>query len=114
MSSAVLWCSQTSSSSAGDSPPTMDSPINIYTTNQESMSILDDPTECFELGWIYGNQIAEYRNWIYGPELPDSFFAPGARVELERVSYAGYKKRVGRESIGPAPVLYSDLLHGRD
>jgi outer membrane lipoprotein-sorting protein len=56
----------------------------------------------------------EYANWIYGPEMPDEFFAPDPRVEFEKVSYAEYKKRLGRETIGPAPVLYRDLLHGHE
>jgi outer membrane lipoprotein-sorting protein len=54
----------------------------------------------------------EYVNWIYGAEIPDSFFAPEPRIEFEKLSYAEYKRRLGRETIGPAPVLYRDLLHG--
>jgi hypothetical protein len=54
----------------------------------------------------------EYVNWLYGPKIWDGFFAPDPRIDLERISYEQYRERVGRGPIGPAPVLYSQLLHG--
>lgn len=56
----------------------------------------------------------DYIDWIADLELSDPFFEPDSRVELERVEYADYVKRSESGSIvGPAPVLFSHLLHGR-
>lgn len=56
----------------------------------------------------------DYIDWIADLELSDPFFEPDPRVELERVEYADYVKRTQSGSIvGPAPVLFSNLLHGR-
>ncbi len=56
----------------------------------------------------------DYIDWIADLELSDSFFEPDPRVELERVEYADYVTRSQAGSIvGPAPVLFSNLLHGR-
>jgi hypothetical protein len=54
----------------------------------------------------------DYLNWLSGMPLPDAFFEPDPRIELERVDYDDYRKRSVRERIGPAPVLFSYLLHG--
>lgn len=56
----------------------------------------------------------EYTNWLAGLSISDSFFEPDARIALERVGYEEYRARAaaGRPP-GPAPVLYSDLLHGQ-
>jgi hypothetical protein len=56
----------------------------------------------------------DYVNWRQGMRIWDEFFAPDPRIELERISYAQYKQRAGRRPIGPAPVLYRQLLHGSD
>lgn len=55
----------------------------------------------------------DYVNWLHRPLLPDGFFEPDPRIELERVTYEQYGQRVGRRLIGPAPVLYRHLLHGK-
>jgi hypothetical protein len=56
----------------------------------------------------------DYIDWIADLELSDPFFEPDPRVELERVEYADYVTRSQSGSIvGPAPVLFSNLLHGR-
>jgi outer membrane lipoprotein-sorting protein len=55
----------------------------------------------------------DYIDWIADLELSDPFFEPDPRVELERVEYADYVKRSQSGSVGPAPVLFSNLLHGR-
>ena len=46
-------------------------------------------------------------------ELSDAFFEPDPRVKLERVEYADYVTRSQTGPVGPAPVLFSNLLHGR-
>jgi hypothetical protein len=33
-------------------------------------------------------------------------------VQLERVEYADYLKRSETSAVGPAPVLFGNLLHG--
>jgi outer membrane lipoprotein-sorting protein len=55
----------------------------------------------------------DYIDWIADMELGDAFFEPDPRVELERVEYADYVARTGSGNlVGPAPVLFSNLLHG--
>jgi hypothetical protein len=55
----------------------------------------------------------DYIDWIADLELSEPFFEPDPRVELERVEYADYVKRSQSGIVGPAPVLFSNLLHGR-
>jgi outer membrane lipoprotein-sorting protein len=55
----------------------------------------------------------DYIEWIADLELSDAFFEPDPRVELERVEYADYVTRTQSGPVGPAPVLFSNLLHGR-
>jgi hypothetical protein len=55
----------------------------------------------------------DYIDWIADLELGDPFFEPDPRVELERVEYADYVARTQKgEPVGPAPVLFANLLHG--
>ena len=54
-----------------------------------------------------------YIDWATGIPIPDQFFQPDPRIELEYVPYEDYLKRARRELVGPAPPFYSDLLHGR-
>lgn len=56
--------------------------------------------------------VLEYSGWQRDLNIDDSFFVPPTGVTFERVSYAQYTARVGREAIGPAPVYYRHLLHG--
>jgi hypothetical protein len=51
-------------------------------------------------------------DWSRGFPVPDGFFEPDPRVALERLEYADYLERAPRGPVGPAPVLYRDLLHG--
>jgi hypothetical protein len=53
-----------------------------------------------------------YLDWAQGFPASDSFFVPDPRVELERIEYDAYLERSRRTQLGPAPVLYRDLLHG--
>jgi hypothetical protein len=55
---------------------------------------------------------ARYLDWAQGFQASDSFFAPDPRFELERIEYDAYLERSRRTQLGPAPVLYRDLLHG--
>ena len=55
----------------------------------------------------------DYIDWIADLELSDAFFEPDPRVKLERVEYADYVTRSQTGPVGPAPVLFSNLLHGR-
>jgi outer membrane lipoprotein-sorting protein len=55
----------------------------------------------------------DYIDWIADLELSDAFFEPDPRVPLERVEYADYVTRTHSGPVGPAPVLFSNLLHGR-
>jgi outer membrane lipoprotein-sorting protein len=55
----------------------------------------------------------DYIDWVADLELSDAFFEPDPRVELERVEYADYVTRTQSGPVGPAPVLFSNLLHGR-
>jgi len=55
----------------------------------------------------------DYIDWISGQPLPDVFFEADPRIELETVEYADYLKRVGTSPVGPAPVMFAPLLHGK-
>lgn len=54
----------------------------------------------------------DYIDWIGDLPLSDAFFEPDPRVQLERIEYADYLKRVETGAVGPAPVLFGNLLHG--
>jgi hypothetical protein len=56
--------------------------------------------------------VFSYVNWLGGMPLPDSYFEPDPRLEIEILEYADYSKRSMREPIGPAPVMFGNLLHG--
>lgn len=55
----------------------------------------------------------DYIDWISGQTLPDAFFEPDPRIALETIEYADYLKRSAQGPVGPAPVLFSPLLHGK-
>ncbi|MEZ4333933.1 MAG: hypothetical protein R3F35_19445 [Myxococcota bacterium] len=54
----------------------------------------------------------DYSGWGFDLEIPESFYALPPGLEVERLSYDAFlaKSRVG--PVGPAPILYPDLLHG--
>ena len=56
---------------------------------------------------------ADYLGWLRKLEIPDTFFEPDPRFKIEPVSYDDYVKRAAKEPIGPVPVLFGDLLHGK-
>lgn len=55
----------------------------------------------------------DYLDWSQSLEIPDAFFEPDPRFEMELVEYEDYLTRSADGPVGPAPVLYSDLLHGK-
>lgn len=59
-------------------------------------------------------QTTDYIDWLTGLVIPDEYFEPESRVDLtsyEFFEYAEFSGKVG--AVGPVPVLYMDLLHGR-
>ena len=54
----------------------------------------------------------DYVNWLQNPAIAESFFAPNPRIQIQKFSYAEYRKRIRRGPVGPAPVLYRHMLHG--
>ena len=54
----------------------------------------------------------DYIDWITDLPLSDAFFEPDPRVTIERIEYADYVKRSETGPVGPAPVLFANLLHG--
>ena len=54
-----------------------------------------------------------YVNWIYGIPIPESFFEPWEGLKLNRLSYEQYVSASRRGPVGPAPPLYSVLIHGK-
>jgi len=57
--------------------------------------------------------VTDYVDWLSDMMLPPAFFEPDPRVQLERLEYDEYVQRASQGPVGPAPVLFSDLLHGR-
>lgn len=66
---------------------------------------------------VYSRQQGEtirtdYLLWFQPEEIPDGFFEPDPRVQLEVLSYEQYTQRAAKGPVGPVPVLYSNMLHG--
>lgn len=57
--------------------------------------------------------VLEYAGWQRDLEIQNSFFVPPSTVDFERLSYEEYVSRASHEAIGPAPVYYRELLHGK-
>ncbi len=57
--------------------------------------------------------ITDYVDWLSAIQASAAFFEPDPRVQIERIEYDEYMDRASRERLGPAPVLFGDLLHGR-
>ncbi|MBW2273763.1 MAG: hypothetical protein JRG96_10850 [Deltaproteobacteria bacterium] len=57
--------------------------------------------------------VVRYMNWRRGLDVTDAFFEPPQGVEVPRLEYAEYVEKITTGSIGPAPVLYEELLHGQ-
>ena len=56
----------------------------------------------------------DYLNWQSDLHIPDSFFEPDPRAQLQTLDYTEYIARSATEGpIGPVPVLYTPLLFTR-
>jgi outer membrane lipoprotein-sorting protein len=55
----------------------------------------------------------DFLNWQRGLPISDRFFLPESGITFLRLSFDEYVARqADRQSLGPVPVLYTDLLHG--
>lgn len=57
--------------------------------------------------------VTDYVDWLSELDLPPAFFEPDPRIQVERLEYDEYVQRSAQGPLGPAPVLFGDLLHGR-
>ena len=57
-------------------------------------------------------EVLNYGGWMSGMQIDDDYFAPDPRTELQEFSYEEYVLRSRAGPVGPAPVLYKNLLHG--
>ncbi len=55
----------------------------------------------------------DYLDWRRGLPLDDAFFEPDSSFELERLDHETYLKRSAQGAVGPVPVLFPELLHGK-
>ena len=56
----------------------------------------------------------DFVDWVRGIPLKDVFFVPDSAVVFERFTLEEYVRTTQEEGpVGPVPVLYADLLHGR-
>ncbi len=56
--------------------------------------------------------LVRYLDWSRGFPVPDGFFEPDPRWQIESIDYDDYRKRSRKEPVGPAPPFFSSLLHG--
>ncbi|MFO0690715.1 MAG: hypothetical protein U0900_18590 [Myxococcota bacterium] len=54
----------------------------------------------------------DYSSWGFNLEMPDAFFELPDGLEVERLSYEAFTKKSAEGPVGPAPILYPDMLHG--
>lgn len=54
----------------------------------------------------------DYSGWGFDLEIPGTFYALPPGLEVERLSYEAYLAKSREGPVGPAPILYPDLLHG--
>lgn len=57
--------------------------------------------------------VTRYLDWSRDMPVPDAFFEPDPRVQLEHIDYQSYLSRASKEQIGPAPPFFRELLHGK-
>lgn len=53
-----------------------------------------------------------YSNWASGFEIPDKFFEPPADLQFKKFEYEAYVAESLKGPVGPAPILYPELIHG--
>jgi hypothetical protein len=56
--------------------------------------------------------VISYANWGKGLEIENSFFSIAADAKVKSYTYAAYAKASQEGNVGPAPVLFPQLLHG--
>jgi hypothetical protein len=56
--------------------------------------------------------IFDYSNWAFDLPMPESFFEVPSNVDVESLDYDEYMEQSAKGPVGPAPILYPDLLHG--
>jgi len=57
---------------------------------------------------------ADYLNWQRGLPIADGFFEPEPGVKIETLELEAYNRLMAKDgSVGPIPILYADLLHGK-
>jgi hypothetical protein len=54
----------------------------------------------------------DYSAWGFNLEIPTAFFALPPGLEVVRMTYDEYARKSAAGPVGPAPILYPDLLHG--
>lgn len=53
-----------------------------------------------------------YLEWVRNLAVVPNFFEPDPRITIEAMTYEEFRTRVAaKETVGPAPVLYPELLH---
>jgi len=58
-------------------------------------------------------QATDYIDWLTGLSLPDTFFQPDSRVEMQTYEFEAFLRETAETGmVGPVPVLYTDLLRG--
>ena len=59
-------------------------------------------------------KFTDFLDWVNGIPIEEVFFVPDASVKFERYSLEEYVHLTTTKGpVGPVPVLYADLLHGR-
>lgn len=54
----------------------------------------------------------EYSNWVFDLEIPKEFFETPSDIDVEELDYDEYEEKSAKGPVGPAPILYPDMLHG--
>ena len=54
----------------------------------------------------------EYSNWVFDLDIPEEFFETPSDLDVERLDYDEYEEKSAKGPVGPAPILYPDMLHG--
>jgi hypothetical protein len=95
-------------------------PCDLYRVTDENgrRSVCADPEQGLPIQVERYNrssgqtEIVNYIAWIGGIYIPDRFFEPDPRFDIERLTLEEYASRSRREMVGPAPPLYGSLLYG--
>jgi hypothetical protein len=56
----------------------------------------------------------DFLNWLSGIPISDAFFEPEPGIDFVQLSFEEYVARqADGKPLGPVPIFYTDLLHGR-